>query len=170
VGYVRTLRRSTELANLVALCTFGVFGAFLIAVGIERPATILVVIGLLYAGGMAWYLFHLLRRVASELRLDATNSEIEWTALAGRGRFPLSSVTSVRQTSQPDVYAFVLRDGSLVRFWHRNRDDQAQGFFRELRTLRPDASFDALYATSGASWRRGLPPLGNDSAPLSTKP
>ena len=66
-------------------------------------------------------------------------------------------MSAVRQTAQPDVYAFVLRDGSLVRFWHRNRHDDAQEFFRELRTRLPGTSFDALYLVSKASWRRGLP-------------
>ena len=167
---VRTLRRSTEVANLFALCAFAAFGLFVLAVGIERPSAILVVLGVLYAGGMAWYLAHLLTRVATELRLDETTEEITWNALAGKGHFALTSVSAVRQTAQPDVYAFVLRDGSLVRFWHRNRHDDAQEFFRALRTRLPGTSFDALYLVSKASWRRGLPLAPSDGSSHCHKP
>ena len=62
--FVRTLRRSTEVANLLALCAFEALGLFVLAVGIERTSAILVILGVLYAGGMAWYLAHLLTRVA----------------------------------------------------------------------------------------------------------
>jgi hypothetical protein len=166
---VRTLRRSTERANVAALGAFEVLGLFVLGLGIARSSVLLMVLGLLYAGGMAWYLIHLFTRVASKLRLDTTSGDFSWFALSRHGRCALSSVESVRQTFQPDVYAFVLRDGSLVRFWHRNRNDEAQKFFRELHDRRTDVSFEPLYLGSRTSWRRGLPPI-NESTPQSTGP
>jgi hypothetical protein len=166
---VRTIRRSTEVANLVALCAFEVLGLFVLAVGVSRPSAILIVLGVLYAGGMSWYLVHLVSRVASELGYDEATDELTWSAIVGHGHVPLGKIRSVRRTSQPDVYAFELNDDSLVRFWHRNRLDDAQAFFGELRARRQDASFEALYLSSRASWRRGLPPAAEGNAPVKTR-
>ena len=167
---LRTIRRSTEVANLVALGAFEVLGLFVLVVGIFRPSAILIVLGVLYAGGMSWYLVHLVSRVASELGYDEATDELTWSAIAGHGRVPLADISSVRRTSQPDVYAFELNDNSLVRFWHRNRLDDAQAFFAELRARRQDTSFDALYLASKASWRRGLPPAADGNTPVTTTP
>jgi len=166
---LRTLRRSTEVMNLLVLSTFEALGVVVLVLGIIRSSAILVTLGVAYAGAMAWYLVHLLTRVASKLDFNLATAELNWSAPAGHGHFPLASLTSVRQTRQPDVFAFVLDGGTLIRFWHRNRFDAAQSFFRELRVHRPDVSFDALYLVSKASWRRGLAVVRDDVSSL-TKP
>jgi hypothetical protein len=153
---VRTLRRSTEFVNLSAIVAFGILGVLILALGIVKSSPVIIIMGVLYAGGTAWYLGHLLLRVASELQLDPVDNEISWRALWHDAHFPLSSVTEVRQSFQPDVYVFVLDNGSKVRFWHRNRSNDAQAFFQELRRRLPEVDLDVLYNASGARWRRGL--------------
>ncbi|MFZ1063549.1 MAG: hypothetical protein WAN30_08775 [Acidimicrobiales bacterium] len=166
---VRTLRRTTEVVNLAALVGFLLLGLFVFALGVARSSVPLVLLGLAYASGTVWYLVHLVTRVASDLQFDPSSGELTWFAFMRHGHFSSTSVASVRQTFQPDVYAFVLRDGSLVRFWHRNRLDDAREFFRQLRGRCPDVNFDALYLVSKAPWRRGLPAEGPTGSPSPTR-
>ncbi len=154
---VRTLRRSTEILNLCAISLFGALGVAIFVLGIVRSSGVIIVMGALYALATAWYLRHLVTRVASSLSLNSTTNELSWRALGRHGSFALESVVSVKQSPQPDIFEFVLVDAPAVHFWHRNRDHDAQEFFREVRTRRPEASFDPLYQSCKASWRRGLP-------------
>jgi hypothetical protein len=161
---LRTLGPRTEVLNILALGTFAAFGLLIVGVGVAKSSVVLVVLGLLYSLGTIWYLTHLLLRVSSELLLDTETNELHWVAVARRGHFPMASMTSVRPTHQPDVYAFTFADGSSIRFWHRHRGPEAQEFFKELRKRSPATSFNALYRSSAASWRRGLPGVINDSS------
>jgi hypothetical protein len=160
--YVRTLRRSTEIGYLLALGAFAVLGLLIFGVGVTKSSAFIIILGLLYAFGAIWYLWHVLWRVGSRLHLDTASNEIHWSAVVGRERFPLASVTSIRQTRQPDVFAFTLNDGKLIRFWHRNRHSEAQIFFAELQARQQSTPFDVLYLASKASWRRGLPRAESD--------
>lgn len=158
---VRTLQRRLEIVNLWAISLFGLLGVVILIVGIVRTSTTLIVMGALYAGVTAWYLHHLLTRVASHLLLDTSSNEVTWRTPLRNGSFALESVRRVRQSPQPDVYMFEFDDAKSVHFWHRNRGDDAQSFFHELRTRNSSTSFDPLYANCKAKWRRGLP---NDDA------
>jgi hypothetical protein len=154
---IRTLRRNLEIVNLWAISLFGVLGVFVFVLGITKSSNVLIVMGALYAGITAWYLYHLLTRVASRLRLDTSSNQVTWQTPITSGVFALEDVRNVRQSPQPDVYMFVFDNAKSVHFWHRNRHDDAQSFFRELRLRNQKTSFDPLYASCKASWRRGLP-------------
>jgi hypothetical protein len=62
--------------NLLVLSTFEALGVVVLVLGMLRSSATLVTLGVVYAGAMAWYLVHLLTRVASQLHFNLATAEL----------------------------------------------------------------------------------------------